>query len=737
MIVIGRLVGVCRLALIIATVAAVSACGGGGGSSGGGAVTTDLHLSSSSVAFSAFASEPASETKSVQIIWSSPRVAGVAIGVPTGQTLPSWLGVSTQGNSSPVTLFLTRTVNGNIPGPYSATIRVVSGDINANPIETVDLAVSLEVVAMPTVSPNPVNLSWVESEQPASRQLTATHDSRVQLAGSSVDVNWLDLSSNGDTLTIAGNAQSQSRMPGPLSGNLTATFSFGGRQSNVTVPIAATVTKALSGPGQISPEVNASTTGAGLAGLSATIATATQAAVPFTASTGVPWLTAGSGTTGSPNNLALTLQSSQLSSMANGTYTATIIITTATPNISSLQIPVSLNLRLPEVHFVAPVAFSDTTASDTVIVRGQGFNDPNAVLKLAGNTVNSPTLVNDTEIRFIPGARTAGTYEAEVTNQLGFTRGKANLRVADPPTYATTSLDAAIGFQTRVISSPINSAVFTQKCFFCTINLSIAGTPSTVQRFAFDSAGGTWTRTEQAYTNLYDIALTPDESSLIVLTDAQLLLVNPSTMATTKTVPLPSTFSGISRQLAVMNNGLVIIHALNKAYSLRTDSFVPISGLISNGGIQASRDGSRAIFGTPINPPFSDAYRYYDASTGTVVISGTNQHYASGAYSRHAEKALVNNLVVDASLALFGTSLPIFSSAADISPDGNRVYGLDFGTNATPPPLRAFNVSGTSFTELTPISLTGLSGLAQVAFDPRGNALFVVSEGKFFVLDLR
>ena len=91
----------------------------------------------------------------------------------------------------------------------------------------------------------------------------------------------------------------------------------------------------------------------------------------------------------------------------------------------SLQIPASLNLRLPEIHFVAPVAFSDTVASDFVIARGQGFDDPNAVLKLAGNTVSSPTLVTDTEIRFIPGARTAGSYQVEVPNQLGFTRDKA------------------------------------------------------------------------------------------------------------------------------------------------------------------------------------------------------------------------------------------------------------------------------------------------------------------------
>ena len=86
---------------------------------------------------------------------------------------------------------------------------------------------------------------------------------------------------------------------------------------------------------------------------------------------------------------------------------------------------------------------------------------------------------------------------------------------------------------------------------------------------------------------------------MLVLTATELSLVDPQTMATSRTVTLPATVTGQSRQLAVMNNGLVIIQGLGKAYSLRDDTFVTVAGLISNGGIAASRDGSRAIFGAP------------------------------------------------------------------------------------------------------------------------------------------
>ena len=79
-------------------------------------------------------------------------------------------------------------------------------------------------------------------------------------------------------------------------------------------------------------------------------------------------------------------------------------------------------------------------------------------------------------------------------------------------------------------------------------------------------------------------------------------------------------------------------------------------------------------------------------------------------------------------------TLAITSAAGDISPDGNRVYGIDFSTN--PYQLRVLDVSG-PFTELTPLSITGVNtGIARSAVDPRGNAVFVVSEGGFFVFDV-
>lgn len=720
---------------VIAITGCLAACGGGGGGGGdggGSASTAGLNLSSNSVTFEALSADPTNETKTLQLRWTGSKVAGIAVGIPPGQTLPNWLQVDVQGNTSPASLVLTRVLNGNSPGHYSTTIRVVSGDINYNVIDTVDLAVSFDVVAMPTITPGAVNVSWVESEQPTSQSLSITRDSRVHLDNSTVDINSLGVTTTGNTLTVAGNAQSQSQSPGAQTGNLTATFSLNGNhQRTVVVPVTATVNRALNGPAGITTEINATTVSADLNSLRRTVTTATQSSLQITANSNVPWLTVTGSPTGTANNLSLALPPTELRKLANGSYTATITLTTNTPNVSPLQIPVSLNLRLPEVHFVAPVAFSDTVAADYVIVRGEGFADPSAHLYLGGQAVSGAALINDTEIRVVPGTRLAGSYPVEVRNQLGFDREVANLRVIDPPAYADFSMNAPVGLQQRIISSPSNKMVFSQMCYFCQINP--AGTSSTVQRFTYNPATLQWTRTEHAYPKLYDIAITPDESTLIVLTETQLLMVDPLTMVTTKTVDLPWHVAGISRELAVMNNGLVLIDTLQKAYSMHSDSFIPIDGLIYHGGIESSRDGSRAIFGEITNTG-ATAYRYYDSSTGNVVVSNTFEYYVAGAYSRHAERALVVNMIVDSNLALRG-SLPNSISSGDLAPDGNRAYSLDLTTN--PIQLRSFDVSTAPFVERLPATpLVGVFGLARLAVDPRGKHVIVISESKFIVVNI-
>jgi hypothetical protein len=704
----------------------VTSCGGGGGDGSG----TSLQLDTSSLSFQAVAADSTVQSQTVHVSWSGANVAGYAVGTLPGQTLPPWLSVTATGNSSPSSVIVTASAAGLAAGNYSTTLRVATGDIHENVLNYQDFTISLAVVAAPSVAPMSGTFSWVESEQPAPQSFTVTHDSSIQLSGATVDANWLTASVNGDVITVAGNAQSQAFPVGSAMTTLHATFTYSGHQLTVDIPITATVAHALSGPAQVALVVNASTVAADLTAYHATIATATQSALQVTAQSNAPWLIATGGATGAANNVSLTVDATALQQMADGMHTATLTIS-APGNITPLQIPVSLNVQLPEVHFVAPVAFSDTIATDYVIVRGQGFSDPAAQLQLVGQPITG-TLVSDTEFRFVPGAHAAGSYAVRARNNLGLTRPSANLRVTDPPDYHYVAMDVTVGAQQRIISSPVNSMVFSQECYFC--NTTGVGDASALHRFIYNATSGTWSHTEYPFTQLVDIGLSPDESILLVLTATQLLQLDPVTMnpvAPAVTVPNPGAV-GLSHEMAVLNNGLVILAYQGAAYDLVAKAFIPITGLASE-DIQASRDGSRAINGQATNSG-NVAYRYFDASTNTIVVSNTFQHYSRGDYSRHATKAVVNTYVLDQNLAMIGT-VPIPSYSGDLSPDGSRFYGLDINLKE----LRSFDLTTAGFPEGTPIPVPDIVSLGyeQMALDPRGNAAIVIDQTKFIVVDLR
>ena len=91
--------------------------------------------------------------------------------------------------------------------------------------------------------------TWVESEQPAARQLTVTRpDSRATLTSATPNVPWLSATVAGDTVTVSGNASTPAVRPGAAAASVRLAFSAGGGATNVDVPFSGLVNPASGVP---------------------------------------------------------------------------------------------------------------------------------------------------------------------------------------------------------------------------------------------------------------------------------------------------------------------------------------------------------------------------------------------------------------------------------------------------------------------------------------------------------
>ncbi len=172
-----------RYVSYILLVLVFAACGGGGGGGGGGSTTvTGLTLSGNSMQFDAAQNGALPATQSLTASWSSPDVAAIVAGYPTNITPPSWLDLSIQGAASPMSIDVAVNTTALSPGSYSTTVRVVSVDINANPIDVIDVNVTLNIQAKLGISgSNALTFNMVDGGQ-------APADQSVSLVGDGI--NW-------------------------------------------------------------------------------------------------------------------------------------------------------------------------------------------------------------------------------------------------------------------------------------------------------------------------------------------------------------------------------------------------------------------------------------------------------------------------------------------------------------------------------------------------------------------
>lgn len=466
----------------------------------------------------------------------------------------------------------------------------------------------------------------------------------------------------------------------------------------------------------------------------------TGATVNWTASSPVSWLTVtASGVSGS--DAVVRLVPEQLASAPNGASSTAVTFTYTATGFGAFTrtLAVTLNLNLPTVNYVAPyVAY--VNQSQEVIITGSGFSQPGLGPVMFGAlAAQASTVRSDTEIRALPPANVvADRYEVSIGNNLSVDRSRAQLVVRSQAAYAYSSLATNIGPQNlHLIHDAERDAVFSASAYFAGGNVP----PSVIRRFQYNAGSDAWSMESRPFNVLYDIAMSPDGRELLVLTETHLHRLDPVSLFIQGSAELPERLSGSASQLAVANDGQVLVLGLNRRYSLLNNAFtaLPMFGMA---GIDISADGSRAVMGAATNSgdvPLS----YYDAGTGAVLSTNAFQYYASGSLSRSGSKLVAGSFVRDSGFSVFGelrnNGLALAGDVID--PSGSTVYSYagisePWQLNAA---IRVFDAraSAAVLPELSSITLADSPGRARLLVSQDGRTLFVVGDERFVVQPLQ
>ena len=660
--------------------------------------------------------------------------------VTYGPGATGWLNVPSSGSSASPSL----DVYGGplLAGAYTATLVVSAGS------SSVSIPVTYTVVAAIGVSQSFASFSAVAGQTalPAATNLNVTSGlgsiGYVASVTYGVGANgWLSVtgSTAPGTLSIQ---PGTSHLPGGATYTASVTLAPPtGTPTTVSVSYAVTGAVLSVTPGSQAFAIDPASTAIDSV-LKRSVTTGDNGApLTWTAASSVPWLTVtASGASGAP--ATVTLVPAQLAPLPYGANTANVTFTYTGYGVasgSSVTVPVALDLGLPTVNYVADyVAYLNE--QKPVIVRGSGFSRAGAgPLMFGGLGAQSTNAVSDTQIDAIPPAFAAGgAQKVSVGNALGVDRSRASLVVRSHPNYANAVLPAAVGIQgAHVVYDAQRDAVLSSRAFFGAIDGTAMG--SMVNRYAYDAGTGTWTTTSKFFANLFDIALSPDGSELLVACTDTLYRVDPVTLATRSTITLTVPLGGTASAIAVTNDGTVIT-ASNQAVSLLTGSIAAAPFAFTPTAVDGSLDGSRVVAG------FADAsnmtaLNYYDAASGTVQTTSALQYDAHATLSRDASKLYSSGYVRNGSFALIGQISVSGANRELLSPDGGRLYlpdytipnPSDYTTASTG--LRIFDVSGAgpTFPELTPIMPTNNPGFAVLGVSLDGKTVFLIGNNAFVV----
>jgi hypothetical protein len=416
--------------------------------------------------------------------------------------------------------------------------------------------------------------------------------------------------------------------------------------------------------------------------------------------------------------------------LAAGVYSATVRFTTASNY--SVRVPVTLIVGSPSVNFVSPYVVPAGSGGN-VIIRGRGFsalNPDGLAVQFNSTPATSATIVSDTEIRASYPALAAGSYAISVSSGGTSIPSRAALKLAviAPRTSVLTTIarPASAGPPASLIyDAERNALLFTD------------ASNGRVLRYALSGSGDA----AADFSSVGRLALSPDGTELIKATYAQLVRLDPVTLAVLSSVDLRASLSG--RSLAFANDGgLIGACSLIEGGTLcRYDMLAQAVSALSfqsHMGTRhafASADGNTVVLAYFSSDAADSRVYVYDASSGalsarspTTIASFPQTYAGAGSTSANGSPTILYNAGSPTRIALYDAQFNVLGALPDgaapfvISPDGSSAYAY----NAAGGSVLKFGISGGGAAE-TGRSVVAPPGtqMTEMTISPDGGTLFL------------
>jgi len=370
----------------------------------------------------------------------------------------------------------------------------------------------------------------------------------------------------------------------------------------------------------------------------------------------------------------------------------------------------------PSVAYVAPYVIMSQT-EESVLIRGFGFTKFHVTdVHFGSATAPSFLVTADSEILVQTPALAAGNYPVTIdaSNHEGTVPSQATLSVVDPVAYSAQTLSYPAA------ATVVNSLVYDAERRSILVGTDAPG--NQLVRYAYDA--GSWTpQSTGALTSVRDLALSTNGIQLYAISDTQLTLVNPTTLALGTSFSAPDlTSDAVLRSIAMSNTNVAYVTSAGASADEQTPvyAFSELNGALKSvaqlnyGTVEANAAGTTvvAVQGDPLTTKTYPVYLHTSSDPGTsFTAQNVNLHQTAAETSLNRS----GSRIVLGGSAVYDNTLSNFAGiavadAVVVNPAGTRLYAYYASSNVIATYDISTYTSGATLSSLGPTPLSDNPG---------------------------